>query len=157
MMCVLGVWLACVNRGSSRLSLPFYLCLPFLPHSLSLCPSPLSLSLFSKVQDNDTVFLGAESEPRNGNHSNSSCPVQPAHCCRSLSALHCASHASKIICVCVCVWGGGLGIGRCHYFPSSVSHLISLSVVSGSLNAAVITLISCTQLLFTQQFRRLTG
>lgn len=74
-----------------------------LPHSLPLCPSPHSppprpsLSLFSKVQDNDTVFLGSESELRNGNHGNSSCPVQPAHCCRSMSALHCASAASAII------------------------------------------------------------
>ncbi len=126
----------------------------------SLSPLPLSLSLslsllLSKVQDNDTVFLGCESEPRNGNHSNSSCPAQPAHCCRSLSALHCASRASRIIWgVCVCVCGGGWGTGRCHYFPSSASHLISVSVVPGSVNAAVITLIS--QLLFVQQFRDLT-
>lgn len=125
MMCVLDAWLAYVNCSPSpSVSLPFYLCLPFLPHSLSLYPSPpraLSLSLLlSKVQDNDTVFLGCESEPRNGNHGNSSCPAQPAHCCRSLSALHCASHASKIIWG-LCVLGsGGWGIGRCHYFPSSV-------------------------------------
>lgn len=146
-VCVRCVWLDCMNCTLSHLSLPFYLPQPLLPHSLALCMSPLSL-LLSKVQDNDTVFLGSESELRNGYHSNSSCPVQPAHFCGSLSVLHCASQASKIIGVFVC--GGRSRVGRHPCFPSSVSHLISIGAVSGSANAAVITLISCVQLLSMQ-------
>lgn len=118
-------WLAGVSRRPSL----FFLLLAFLSlsplsTSFSVFVSVLSLflpHLLSKVQDNDTVFLGCESELRNGNHSNSSCPAQPAHCCLRLSAQHCASHASEIIlgvvCVaCVCVYvcaysgsGGGRG------------------------------------------------
>lgn len=67
-MCVLDAWLAYVNPPPS-VSLPFYLCLSFPSHSLSLYPSPhtlpLSLSfLLSKVQDNDTVFPGCERASR---------------------------------------------------------------------------------------------
>lgn len=60
------------------------------------------------------------------------------------------------MCVRIVVAAVGGGIGRCHYLPSSVSHLIRVSVVYGSVNTAVITLISCAQVLFVQQFKELT-
>lgn len=52
---------------------------------------------------------------------------------------------AMLVKLCVHEQVGGWGKGRRHYYPSSVSHLISATIIWGSVNAAGLTLISHTQ------------
>ena len=126
-----------LQPSSFSLSLPFYLCLPLFSLILSLCiPLPPPLFSYPKYRIM-TQFSWAVRASREMVTIATTAPVllsRPTVAGARVHGIVLATLAKSCmcLCVCVCVCGCGWGIGRCHYFQSLDSHLISVGVVCGS-------------------------